>query len=78
MKIGTKSVLAGAHCFLIHPLFVAWAWTKLFGFPWDPRLLVAFAVHDIGYLGRDDMDGESGEEHVVLGARLMGWLFGPE
>ena len=78
MKIGTKSVLAGAHCLLIHPLFVACGWGKLFGFPWDPRLWAAFALHDIGYLGRNDMDGESGEEHVILGARIMGWLFGPE
>jgi hypothetical protein len=26
---------------------------------------------------RDNMDGPSGEEHVILGARIMGWLFGP-
>lgn len=32
MKIGTKSVLFGVHCFLIHPLVVAWAWFKLYGF----------------------------------------------
>jgi hypothetical protein len=24
------------------------------------------------------MDGPHGEEHVILGARIMGWLFGPE
>jgi hypothetical protein len=24
------------------------------------------------------MDGFKGEEHVVLGGRVMGWLFGPE
>lgn len=35
MKIGTKSVLYGAHCFIIHPWFVALAWWKLYGFPWD-------------------------------------------
>lgn len=51
MKTGTKSVLFGAHCFFIHPLFVALAWWKLFGFPWDPRLWVAFFVHDLGYWG---------------------------
>ncbi len=78
MKVGTKSILAGAHSFLIHPFFVAWGWKRLFGFPWDIRLWFAFALHDIGYWGRDDMDGVSGEEHVVVGARIMGWLFGPE
>ena len=33
MKIGTKSVLAGARCFFLHPWFVALAWWKLCGFP---------------------------------------------
>ncbi len=76
MTLGTKSVLYGAHCVLLHPLLVAWGWTRLFGFPWDPRLWFAFALHDIGYLGRKDMDGADGEQHVVLGARIMGALFG--
>jgi hypothetical protein len=40
-------------------------------------LWFAFFLHDIGYLNRSDMDGPSGEEHVVLGARIMGSLFGP-
>lgn len=76
MTVGTKSVLGGAHCFFLHPFLVAWGWTRLFGFPWDPRLWAAFALHDIGYVGRPDMDGPSGEEHVVLGAKIMGALFG--
>jgi hypothetical protein len=78
MKIGTKTVLFGAHCLLIHPFFVAWGWKTLFGFPLDPRLWFAFALHDIGYIGRSDIDGRSGEEHVILGARIMGLLFGPK
>ena len=48
MKVGTKSVLFGAHAFWLHPFFVAVAWTRLYGFPWDPRLWVAFFVHDLG------------------------------
>lgn len=75
MKVGTKSVLFGAHCFLIHPIFVAVAWIKLYGFPWDPRLWIAFFVHDIGYWGKPNMDGPEGETHVELGANIMGWLF---
>ena len=67
MKVGTKSVLFGAHQFLIHPPFVALAWWKLYGFPFDPRLWVAFYVHDIGYLGKPNMDGSEGESHVELG-----------
>lgn len=71
MKIGTKSVLYGYHQFLIHPFFVAWGWTKLYGFPWDPRLWVAFVVHDLGYWGKPNMDGTEGEKHVLFGARIM-------
>jgi len=71
MKVGTKSVLFGVHCFFLHPIFVAIAWTKLYGFPFDPRLWVAFFVHDLGYLGKPNMDGKEGETHVELGAKIM-------
>lgn len=75
MKIGTKSVLFGGHCFFIHPFFVALAWTKLYGFPTDIRLWVSFFVHDLGYWGKPNMDGAEGETHVLLGANIMHWLF---
>src|SRR5215207_1199502 len=76
MTVGTKSVLFGAHCFLIHWIFVAIGWTKLYGFPIDPRLWVAFFVHDIGYIGKPNMDGAEGELHPYWGACFMGVLFG--
>ena len=76
MKIGTRSVLFGAHQFLLHPLFLAIAWQRLYGFPWDLRLWVAFFVHDLGYFGSGDMDGPEGEKHVELGAQIMRSLFG--
>ena len=69
-------MLFGAHCFFLHPWFVALGWWKLFGFPWDPRLWVAFFVHDLGYWGKPNMDGEEGEEHPILGAAVMDMLFG--
>lgn len=75
MTVGTKSVLFGAHCFFIHPWFVALGWWQLFGFPWDPRLWAAFFLHDIGYIGKPNMDGPEGESHPEVGARLMGRLF---
>ena len=75
MKLGTKSLLFGAHCFFLHPFFVAWAWWKLYGFPWDPRLWVAFIVHDWGYWGLEAMDDERGEMHPWVGARIMTLLF---
>lgn len=76
MKIGTKSVLFGAHCFFVHPWFVAFAWRKLYGFPFDPRLWAAFFLHDIGYIGKPNMDGKEGELHPYLGAKIMGFFFG--
>lgn len=74
MRVGTKSVLYGAHCFFLHPWFVALGWWKLYGFPWDPRLWLAFFVHDLGYWGKPNMDGPEGEEHPEWGARLMARL----
>lgn len=71
MTIGTRSVLYGAHQFLLHPWFVAAAWWRLYGFPWDPRLWVAFFVHDLGYIGKPNMDGPEGEQHPMLGAAIM-------
>ena len=76
MRVGTKSVLFGAHCFFIHPFFVAVGWWCSRGFPWDVRLWAAFFVHDLGYLGCPNVEGPEGEEHVLLGARIMGMLFG--
>ncbi len=76
MRVGTKSVLFGAHCFFIHPFFVAAGWWILNGFPCDIRLWAAFWLHDIGYLQSPNMDGDEGERHVHLGAKIMGLLFG--
>ena len=66
------------HSILVHPFFVAWAWSRLYGFPWDPRLWLAFLVHDVGYVGKANMEGSEGQQHVVLGGRIMGWFCGPE
>ncbi|OJX63085.1 hypothetical protein [Dysgonomonas sp. 37-18] len=78
MKVGTKSILFGVHFFLWHPILVFIAWWKLYGFPYDPRLWVSFIVHDLGYWGKPNMDGEEGETHVELGAKVMEYLFGKE
>ena len=76
MTIGTRSVLYGAHCAVLHPWFLAVAWSKLYGFPWDVRLWASFCLHDIGYISKPNMDGCEGETHVELGAKIMGLLFG--
>ena len=76
MKVGTKSFLFGVHQVFIHPLWVALAWWKLYGFPWDPRLWVAFIVHDWGYWGCLEMDGHNGGDmHPRVGAEIMHSLF---
>jgi hypothetical protein len=71
-----RSFFGGAHGFFIHPFFVAAGWSILFGFPWDLRLWAASFLHDLGYLFTENMDGPEGEEHVHLGAKIMGLLFG--
>ena len=78
MTIGTKTLLFGAHQFLLHPIFVAAAWCKLYGAPLDPRLWMAFFLHDVGYFGKENLDGPEGKTHPELGARLMTLLFGPK
>jgi hypothetical protein len=78
MKVGTKSLLFGAHQFLLHPVFVAIAWIKLYGYPRDIRIWFSFLFHDLGYWGQSNMDGPEGETHPVLGAVIMNWLFDKE
>lgn len=78
--VGVRSVLFGAHCFFIHPIFVALAWWKLYGFPRDYRLWIAFFVHDLGYLVYrcQYMDDANGERHVEWGEQFMHRHFGKE
>ena len=74
MKIGTRSLLFGAHQVFIHPWFVAWAWWKLYGFPMDFRLWIAFIIHDWGYWGKPNMDGAEGELHPYWAAKIMSFF----
>lgn len=75
MNVGTKSLLFGVHQVFLHPIFVALAWRKLYGFPWDPRIWTAFVVHDWGYFGCPELDGEQGDKHPEVGANIMHKLF---
>ena len=76
MKLGTKSLLWGAHAFFLHPFMVAWGWWHLWGAPRDPKLWICFLLHDVGYLGLEEMDGEGSENHVRLGAEITRRLCG--
>ncbi len=76
MRVGTKSILFGAHAFWLHPFIVALAWWKLYGFPRAPWLWVVFFVHDLGYWGLPNMDGDGGGQHPRWGAHVMYWIQG--
>ena len=76
MKIGTRTVLYGVHQFLLHPWFVAEGWRRPYGLPVDPRLWIAFFLHDVGYIGKANLDGVEGEQHPEFGAKIMRAMFG--
>jgi hypothetical protein len=71
MKVGTKSLLFGVHCWFLHPWAVAMAWIKLFGWPTDWRIWLCFLVHDWGYWGCAEMDGLEGDQHPIRGAKIL-------
>lgn len=76
MRRGTLSLLFGVHQVLWHPWTVYRAWRALFGRPtW--REVICIILHDWGYWGSPNMDGEEGERHPELGAKLAGKLLGP-
>lgn len=57
--VGTRSLLFGVHQFLWHPWTVYRAWRYLYGKPtW--REVVCIFLHDLGYFGKPNMDGEEG------------------
>lgn len=79
MKVGTKSLLFGAH-WPPHTIAVALAWRWLYG-KWPTwREFAAICLHDVGYFGCSDMDGEEGTTHPDLGAtiadKLLHWRYG--
>lgn len=76
MKLGTKSIFLGAHQFILHPVCLAIAWRRLYGFPWQWQLWACFLFHDLGYWGKGDIDGADGTRHPELGADLVGRMTG--
>lgn len=77
MRVGRKSILFGMHQVLWHPLTVILAWRRLYG-RLTGRELVAILVHDWGYWFTRDIDGEEGQRHPELGAKIAGRIYGPE
>ncbi len=60
-----------------------WQWRlgfrggPVFASLWSPQLWLAFFAHDLGYIGKPNMDGPEGERHPFFAARLMSRLFDP-
>jgi len=76
MKIGTKSILFGVHQFLWHPITVLIAWVYLYRkFP-NWKECICIIIHDWGYWGVDNIDGEEGEKHPEWAANIVKILFG--
>lgn len=79
LRVGTRSLLFGVHQFLLHPIFVAVAWERLYGqWPRDWRVWLAIIVHDWGYWGKPNMDGSSGKTHPWMAARWFTRWFDDE
>ncbi len=77
LPVGPRSVLFGAHQFIIHPIYVEKAWRKLYKSAPTWRARVAFFLHDLGYLMQwcRSMDkGDDGLLHPEWGARATSWL----
>jgi hypothetical protein len=76
ISIGTKSLLLGVHQCFWHPFTVLLAWIELYGFP-NWKELICIIIHDWGYWGCKNMDGEEGEMHPRYAAILSNkWLDG--
>lgn len=70
MKVGTKSLLIGVHQFLWHPITVALAWHELYHKCPSWKEFICIFIHDWGYWGCPNMDGEEGEKHPEYAAHL--------
>jgi len=77
LSVGTKSLLYGAH-WPPHALAVALSWRWLYGKWPSLKQAAAIGLHDVGYLGCRDMDGDEGVRHPELGARIADAILGRE
>lgn len=75
LTMGTRGLLIGAH-WPPHVLMVVAAWRWLYGSWPSVRELAAICLHDVGYLGCEQMDGPDGTMHPEAGAALADRLLG--
>jgi len=69
LKEGTRSYLIGSHQFLLHPLWVLFAWRLEYkGWPkwWE---IICIFLHDVGVCGRQYLSDDGAKKgHWMLGA----------
>lgn len=70
ISIGTRTLLFGVHQFIYHPLTVYRAWCWLYGRRPNWWQTVAIFCHDLGYVGKPNLDGVEGKTHPEGGADL--------
>ena len=70
MKSGTKTLIFGVHQFIWHPLTVVLAWMDLYHEIPNWKTLVCIFIHDFGYFGLSDIDGEEGSHHPLFAGRF--------
>lgn len=75
MKIGTKSLLFGVHHFIFHPITVYAAWCSIYKSQPTWQETICIIIHDWGYWGKNNMDGEEGESHPKWAAKVAKKLF---
>lgn len=73
---GWSSVKIGVKVHILDPENDVWVREDVYTSLFDPRLWLAFFVHDLGYWGSPNMNGDEGELHPFLGYRIMDHLFG--
>lgn len=75
MKIGTKSLLFGAH-YPPHVLNVILAWRLIYGTWPSLKEAAAILIHDVGYLGAPELDGPVGMRHPERGMKIARAVLG--
>jgi hypothetical protein len=70
MKIGTKSLLFGAHQFLVHPATVFLAAVVMEKRIPNWKECTCIFIHDWGYWGCPNMEGVEGQKHPEYAANL--------
>lgn len=78
ISIGTRSVLFGVHQFILHPFFVYCAWGRIYGKSPTLKESICIFFHDIGYMGKPNMDGDEGKDHPALGGKIVNYFLGKE